>query len=73
MTLRELEKVLYFESYVVIDPEMPFKERGAGSEEKYLKLRKEQEKVLSSVWRRSYSCPAQEIDLEKLSDSCGQK
>jgi DNA-directed RNA polymerase subunit beta' len=42
MTLRELEKVLYFESYVVIDPgDAPLKKGELVFEEKYLKLRSE--------------------------------
>src|SRR5262249_11670741 len=39
MTLKELEKVLYFESYVVVDPgETPLQERELLSEGKYRKL-----------------------------------
>lgn len=38
MTLRELEKILYFESYVVIDPKnTPLKEKELLSEERYRK------------------------------------
>ncbi len=37
MTLKELERVLYFESFVVLDPGMtPYKERQLMSEEEYL-------------------------------------
>ncbi len=40
MTLRELERILYFEFYVVIDPgDTPLKEKELLDEEKYQKLR----------------------------------
>ncbi len=44
MTLRELERILYFESYVVIDvfeEEVPFKDKDLLSEEKYLAAKDE--------------------------------
>jgi DNA-directed RNA polymerase subunit beta' len=42
MTLRELERILYFESYVVIDPgQTPFKEKELINEEQYRKAKAE--------------------------------
>jgi len=44
MTLRELERILYFESYVVIDPggdNIPLKEKELVSEDRYISLKAE--------------------------------
>lgn len=52
MSLRELERILYFESYVVIDPrEAGLKERELLTEERYRELVKDQDtRVFWLVW-----------------------
>ena len=71
MTLRELEKVLYFESYVVIDPgDAPLKKGELVFEEKYLKLRSEHgEGFIVGMGGEAIRTLLKEIDLEKLSES----
>jgi len=70
MTLRELEKVLYFESYVVIDPgDAPLKKGELVSEEKYLKLRSEHgEGFIVGMGGEAIRTLLKAIDLEKLSE-----
>jgi DNA-directed RNA polymerase subunit beta' len=70
MTLRELEKVLYFESYVVIDPgDAPLKKGELVFEEKYLKLRSEHgEGFIVGMGGEAIRTLLKEIDLEKLSE-----
>jgi DNA-directed RNA polymerase subunit beta' len=70
MTLRELEKVLYFESYVVIDPgDAPLKKGELVSEEKYLKLRSEHgEGFIVGMGGEAIRTLLKKIDLEKLSE-----
>ena len=71
MTLRELEKVLYFESYVVIDPgDTPLKKGELFSEEKYVKLRSEYGDSFSAgMGGEAIRALLKEVDLEKLSES----
>ena len=71
MTLRELEKVLYFESYIVIDPkDTPLKKGELLSEEKYLKLRSEYgEEFVVGMGGEAIRTLLKEIDLEKLAES----
>ena len=71
MTLRELEKILYFESYVVIDPgETPLKKGELFSEEKYAKLRSEYgDSFKVGMGGEAIRTLLKETDLEKLSES----
>ena len=85
MTMRHLEKVLYFESYIVIDPEdTPLKEKQLLSEEEYKKMTAE----YGSSFKAGMGAEAirellREVDLEALavelktkiqeSSSLGQK
>ena len=59
MTLKELEKVLYFESYVVLDPgETPLQARELLTERKYREAREQYGDGLRPIWgpRRSAPC-----------------
>jgi len=71
MTLRELEKVLYFESYVVIDPaDAPLKRCELISEEKYAKLRSDYGEGFSvGMGGEAVRTLLQDTDLEKLAES----
>lgn len=71
MTLRELEKVLYFESYVVTDPgEIPIKRCELISEEKYTKLRNDYGEGFSvGMGGEAIRTLLQETDLEKLAET----
>ncbi|MBW1678734.1 MAG: DNA-directed RNA polymerase subunit beta', partial [Deltaproteobacteria bacterium] len=71
MTLRELEKVLYFESYVVIDPgETPLKQGELLSEEKYIKLRSDYNDGFSAgMGGEVIRTLLKEIDLKKVAES----
>ena len=71
MTLRELEKVLYFESYVVIDPgDTPLKRGELLTEEKYLKDRSEYgEGFTVGMGGESIRTLLEETPLEELSES----
>ena len=71
MTLRELEKVLYFESYVVTDPgDTSLKKGELFTEEKYAKLRSEYGDAFSvGMGGEAIQTLLKEIDSEKLSES----
>ncbi|MCD6352698.1 MAG: hypothetical protein J7M06_00600 [Proteobacteria bacterium] len=70
MTLKELEKVLYFESYVVIDPgETPLKNGELLSEERYAKARSEYgDKFSTAMGGEAIQTLLREVDLEKLAE-----
>ncbi|MFH0812837.1 MAG: hypothetical protein V2A69_08365 [Pseudomonadota bacterium] len=70
MTLRELEKVLYFESYVVIDPgETPLRRGELVSEEKLTKLKSDYVDSFSvGMGGEAIRALLKAIDLEKLSE-----
>ncbi|MFH0925281.1 MAG: DNA-directed RNA polymerase subunit beta' [bacterium] len=68
MTLRELERILYFENYVVTDPEdTPLRYNELLSEEKYRKLREEHgNKFKAGIGAEAIRELLQQIDVEKL-------
>ncbi|MFP3866967.1 MAG: DNA-directed RNA polymerase subunit beta' [Desulfobacteraceae bacterium] len=70
LTLRELEKVLYFESYVVIDPkDTPLHRGELLSEEKYRQAREEYgEEFEAGMGAEAIEAMLQSIDLVTLSD-----
>ena len=74
MTLRELERILYFELYVVIDPgDTPLKEKELLDEERYQELREE----YGSRFRAGMGAEAirellAKIDCDSLSDELRQ-
>ena len=69
LTLRELEKVLYFDSYIVLDPgDTPLSPGELLTEEKYRQMVQEYPgRLYRRDWRRSHqsSCSS-ELDLDKL-------
>ncbi|MBN2468403.1 MAG: hypothetical protein JXD19_09670 [Deltaproteobacteria bacterium] len=71
MTLKELEKVLYFESYVVIDPgKTPFKRGELLSEERYAKARSEYgDGFTAGMGGEAIQNLLRNIDLETLSQT----
>ncbi len=71
MTLRELEKVLYFESYVVTDPgDTPLKRCELLSEEKYVKLRSDYGEGFGvGMGGEAIRTLLEETDLEQLGES----
>ncbi len=75
MTMRQLERVLYFESYIVIDPgDTPLKEKQLLSEEEYKKMLAEH----GSAFKAGMGAEAirellRKVDLDKLSEELRQK
>ena len=69
MSLRDLERVLYFESYVVIDPgDTPLKEKEMLSEERYRALREEyRSKFNASMGAEAIKELLRRVDVEDLS------
>ena len=69
MTLRELEKVLYFEAYVVIDAKKSsFKTGDLLDEEKYRKaVQEQQESMEAGIGAEAIREMLRRLDLEKLS------
>jgi DNA-directed RNA polymerase subunit beta' len=70
MSLRDLERVLYFESYVVIDPgECPLKERELLSEDRYRELRQEYKgKFHAEMGAEAIKELLRRIEVEELSE-----
>jgi DNA-directed RNA polymerase subunit beta' len=75
MTLRELEKVLYYESYIVIDPKKTsLTKKELLSEERYEKAKKEfGENFRAGIGAEAIKELLQEIDLQKLSEQLRQE
>jgi DNA-directed RNA polymerase subunit beta' len=72
MSLRELERILYFESYVVIDPrETGLKERELLTEERYRELVKEQgsSSFVAGMGAEAIRELLRRLDLEALAES----
>jgi DNA-directed RNA polymerase subunit beta' len=68
MTLKELERVLYFENFVVLEPGMtPFKERQLMSEEEYLNAQDEygEESFRASIGAEALKELLEAINLEE--------
>jgi len=71
ITLRELEKVLYFEAYVVIDPKKtPLKEKELLSDERYRKAIEEYgpDSFLAGMGAEAVRELLRKVNVEKLSD-----
>ncbi|MGH9322134.1 MAG: DNA-directed RNA polymerase subunit beta' [Vicinamibacteria bacterium] len=70
MSLRDLERVLYFESYVVIDPgETPLKEKELLNEERYRELRQEYRgKFHADMGAEAIKDLLRRIEVEELSE-----
>ena len=68
MSLRELERILYFENYVVIDPgDTPLKENELLTEERYRELRDEYgETFTAGMGAEAIQALLKGIDLDKL-------
>jgi len=71
MSLRDLERVLYFESYVVVDPgDTPLKENGLLSEERYREMRKEyKSKFQAEMGAEAIKELLRRIEIEELCKS----
>jgi DNA-directed RNA polymerase subunit beta' len=69
MTLKSLEKILYFENYVVIDPkETPLAKGTLLAEEQYLKAREDYgEEFMAEMGAEAVQSMLKELDLEELS------
>jgi DNA-directed RNA polymerase subunit beta' len=71
MTLKDLERILYFENYVVIEPGLtPLKERQLLSEDEYYKSQDEygNDSFTAMIGAEAIRILLQAIDLEKLRD-----
>src|ERR1043165_4230464 len=71
MTLKDLERILYFENYVVIEPGLtPLKERQLLSEDEYYKAQDEygEDSFTAMIGAEAIRTILQAIDLEKLRD-----
>src|SRR5918912_1938910 len=69
MTLKDLERILYFESYVVIEPGLtPLKERQLLSEEEYLRAQDEygEDSFTAMIGAEAIRRILTELDLEKI-------
>src|ERR671929_195960 len=69
MTLKELERILYFENYVVVDPGLtPLKERALLSEDEYLKAQDEygEDSFTAKIGAEAIRRILTELDLEKI-------
>ncbi|HYK79138.1 MAG TPA: DNA-directed RNA polymerase subunit beta', partial [Micropepsaceae bacterium] len=69
MTLKDLERVLYFENYVVLEPGLtPLKERQLLSEEEYFKAQDEfgEDSFTAMIGAEAIRILLEAIDLEKL-------
>src|SRR6476620_4932245 len=69
MSLRELERVLYFEAYVTIDPgEAPLKERESLTEEKFRQLQQEYPgKFVAMMGAEAIKELLKRVDIDQLS------
>jgi DNA-directed RNA polymerase subunit beta' len=69
MTLKDLERILYFESYVVIEPGLtPLKDRQTLSEEEYIRAQEEygQDSFTALIGAEAIRKILQDLDLEKI-------
>ena len=72
MALKDLERILYFESYVVIEPGLtPLKERQLLSEEEYLRAQEEygEDSFTAMIGAEAIRRILQELDLDKIAAS----
>ena len=71
MTLRDLERILYFESYIVIEPGLtPMKERQLLSEDEYLRAQDEygQDSFTAMIGAEAIREILRNMDLQKISE-----
>jgi DNA-directed RNA polymerase subunit beta' len=75
ISLRDLERVLYFESYVVVDPgEAPLKEKELLTEERYRQLQQEQPgKFRAGMGAEAIKELLKRADIETLSEELREK
>ncbi|MFC0283663.1 DNA-directed RNA polymerase subunit beta' [Camelimonas abortus] len=69
MTLKDLERILYFESYVVLDPGItPLRERQLLSEEEYLRCQDEygEDSFTAKIGAEAIRDMLRDMDLEKI-------
>src|ERR671916_3351325 len=69
MTLKDLERILYFESYVVIEPGLtPLKERQLLSEDEYLRAQDEygEDSFTAMIGAEAIRKILQDLDLDKI-------
>lgn len=71
MTIRELEWIIYYESYIVIDPgDTPVKEKEVISIEKYFQLKNEyRNKFIAKTGAEALKILLSKLDLDKMSES----
>ena len=71
MTLKELEKVLYFESWIVLDPKnTPLKKRDLLTDEEYIDLQEQygRDAFEAGIGAEAVRVLLEEVDLDKLDD-----
>ncbi len=71
MTLKDLERILYFESYIVLDPGLtPFKERQLLNEEEYIRAQDEygQDTFTAMIGAEAIRDILQKMDLAKIAE-----
>ncbi|WP_342641995.1 DNA-directed RNA polymerase subunit beta' [Rhodoligotrophos ferricapiens] len=76
MTLKEIERVLYFENYIVLEPGLtPLKPRQLLTEDEYIAYQDEygEDAFTASIGAEAIRDLLREIDLDKLSDSLRQE
>ena len=76
MTLKDLERILYFESYVVIEPGLtPLKERQLLSEDEYLRAQDEygEDSFTALIGAEAIRRILTELDLEKIATEIRQE
>src|SRR5919202_1113093 len=76
MTLKDLERILYFESYVVIEPGLtPLKERQLLTEDEYLRAQEEygEDSFTAMIGAEAIRRMLTELDLEKIAADTRQE
>ncbi|OGP53985.1 MAG: DNA-directed RNA polymerase subunit beta' [Deltaproteobacteria bacterium RBG_13_52_11] len=71
MTLKELERILYFESYVILDPKnIPLKKGDLISEEKYREIREKygEDAIEAGVGAEAVKKLLQEVDIKEMAE-----
>lgn len=72
MTLKDIERILYFESYIVLDPGLtPLKERQLLSEDEYLRAQDEygQDSFTALIGAKAIREMLRSLDLPKIAES----
>ncbi|MEW6409258.1 MAG: DNA-directed RNA polymerase subunit beta' [Nitrospirota bacterium] len=75
MTLRQLEKILYFESYVIIDPgDTPLKEKELITEDRYRKLLSEHgDRLKAGIGAEAIKELLKKVDIDRLAEDLRKK